>query len=226
MTKDRNRPSAAEAMERMKADPAYRAKLEAQEKRAAKVQALEEELLRELATLGFPAVSLRALLEQYAPLPTPLSEALASRVVGIKEPVIQESVVRALGAARTPFDVQPLVRLFEVTNSDSLRWAIANTFAEVRPLLIRDWLLRALLDPRSGKAREMLALAVARTSSPSEANRALAGLLDEIPGHAAIALAESGGPQELVLLRAKAPKTKGWVKKEIEKAMRAISRRG
>jgi hypothetical protein len=72
----------------------------------------------------------------------------------------------------------------------------------------------------------MLALAVARTSSPAEANRALAGLLDEIPGHAAIALAECGGPKELALLKAKASKTKGWVKKECEKAVRAIARRG
>jgi hypothetical protein len=225
VTKDKDRRSAKRLLEEARADPAYRARLESKLAQANRVLAAEQQLLHDLATMGYRAESLQALIDQHAPLPAALAEALVQRIQTTHETSIQESLVRALGAARAPFDVQPLLRLFEETNSEALRWAIANTFAEVRPLVIRDWLLRALQSPATGRAREMLALAVARTSPAEEANRALLGLIEELPGHVAIALGESGGPKELALLQAHLPKTKGWVKKEIEKAMRKIAKR-
>jgi hypothetical protein len=217
--------TAKDLAEQLKADPVYQAKLKAQAERTERVRVGEVELLRGLALRGYPADSLQELVERHVPLPEDLSESLLEGLAAIPDTALQEAVVRALGAARAPFDVQPLVRLFEKTPSEPLRWAIANTLAELRPLGIRQWLLDAVQNAANGKAREMLALAVARTNPADVANRVLLGLLDEMPGHAARALAESGTAAERRVLQARLVSAKGWVKKEIDRAVRAISQR-
>ncbi len=132
---------------------------------------------------------------------------------------------RALGAAREEFDAGPLVHLFERSDSPTLRWAIANTLAETRPAGLRDWLIRALQDRHYGKAREMLALAAARTNPPEVVNRVLVRLLDELPGHAALALAETGGPRELDALRRAYAGATGWEREQIGRTINMIERR-
>ena len=211
--------------ERLRADPVYQAKLSEQAERAGSVRAEEGELLRILASRGYPADSLEELAERYRALPEDLSRALVECLAVATDGTLQESIARVLGAAGKSFDARPLVQLFESTSSTSLRWAIANTLAELAPLETGAWLLDALKNPGYGKAREMLALAVARTSTASEANPVLLSLLDDMPGHAALALAECGTAKELRILEGRLAYAKGWVKKEIEKAIRAISRR-
>ena len=218
--------SARELSEQLKNDPAYQAKLKAQAARARVVRAGEDKVLNDLANRGYPAESLSDLVNRHAPLPADLSGALLESLAATSDPALQEAIVRALGAARTAIDVQPLVQLFEGATSDSLRWAIANTFAELRPSGIGEWLLEALQTPTYGKAREMLALAVARTNPAAHANPVLLDLLDEMPGHVALALAESGTTDELTVLKERAASAKGWIKTELEKAVRAIRRRG
>jgi len=68
----------------------------------------------------------------------------------------------------------------------------------------------------------MLALAVARHAPRDQALSALENVFDELPGHAAIALAEIGGPEQAALLRTKLEQATGWVADEIRKAMRKI----
>jgi hypothetical protein len=71
----------------------------------------------------------------------------------------------------------------------------------------------------------MLALAVARVCPPATANPVLTELLNVIPGHAALALAACGGKAELQQLEARLATAKGWVRKEIVRAIKAIRKR-
>jgi hypothetical protein len=106
-----------------------------------------------------------------------------------------------------------------------VRWAIANAFAELRPLRLRDWLGHALTIAEYGRSREMLTLAVARTLPATEACRLLIEVFDQMPGHVALGLAECGGAAEAAFLRARQPATKSWVKKEIDRAIKMIEKR-
>jgi hypothetical protein len=217
--------SAQEFAAQLARDPEYRAGIEAQNRRAAEVRAAERWVLEDLEATGYPATSLEDLKQRYAPFPSRVSAVLLGWLARSSFPQLDEAIVRALGSAGEGFDVIPLLRLFETTTSDSLRWAIANTLAELRPLDVREWLIKAMSDRQYGRAREMLPLAIVRTSPAPVANEVLLAFLEEMPGHVALALAYSGGPAELEALRAKVGSTRGWAKKEIEKAIRAISRR-
>ena len=97
--------------------------------------------------------------------------------------------------------------------------------AEARPTDVTDWLLSVVNDPAYGDSRQMLTLAVARIASPQTANDVLLSIYDQLPGHVALALAESGGKRELEFLRDKRDRSKGWIRKEINKAVGAIARR-
>lgn len=90
---------------------------------------------------------------------------------------------------------------------------------------ITDWLIGVVQDPAYGNARQMLCLAVARLASEPMANDVLVSIFDQLPGHVAMALAKSGGRRELKLLREMRTKYKGWIRKGIDKAVRAIAKR-
>jgi hypothetical protein len=71
----------------------------------------------------------------------------------------------------------------------------------------------------------MLLLALARIAPRDVANPVLLRHLDEMPGHVALGLAESGGMAEAEALRHKATREKGWVRKELQRAIRRIEKR-
>lgn len=219
------RVTAEELVAQLAADPEYQAGLERKRRRASEIVAAEQPILADLRAAGYPVDSLDEIVERYAPLPGALCSVLLSWLEKTRDPWIQEWIVRSLMHVAEGFDVRPLTGLFEMTESDSLRWAIANTLAELRPLDAREWLIEALARHEYGRSREMLPLAVARTAPPSVANKVLLSYFDEMPGHVALGLAESGGSDELDFLREKAPSTKGWVRKEIDRAVRKIAKR-
>ena len=223
MTK--KRMTAEEFMAQLRGDAEYQARIAEQARQSAEVEEMECELMRTLTAEGYPAGSLRELIGRYAPIPTPLADLLVGLLVSTRHPSMQEGLVRALAAARSPFDVAPLVELFERTNSEMLRWAIANTFAEVRPVALGSWLMRAVLDPKYGKAREMLAVAVARTTSPDQANPVLVELLNDLPGHAALGLAETGTTAEVSALKKAYSRAAGWQREQIGRTLDIIERR-
>lgn len=84
---------------------------------------------------------------------------------------------------REPFDVRPLLTRFEQTASESVRRAIGNTLAELRPLDVRDWVTVTLARREYGRAREMLPLALARIAPRDVANALLLEHRDDMPGH-------------------------------------------
>src|SRR5262249_10834886 len=95
--------------------------------------------------------------KEYAPLPDTFVVVLLDAVreyAGIKEYTssnVLEMVIRALGAAAHPFDGGPLIECYEKNNDPTIRWAICNTIALVRPRNIDDWIQTALSDPQLAK---------------------------------------------------------------------------
>jgi hypothetical protein len=207
------------------ANAEYQAGLAAQEERAAAIEAEAQLILAELREVGFAVSSLGELRQRYGPLTTEAIRVLLRWLPHVTALSIQEAIVRDLAYVTETFDVRPLLTVFERTSSESLRWAIANTLAELRPLDARSWVTQALGRREFGRAREMLPLALSRIAPREIANAILLEHLDEMPGHVALGLAESGGPAEAEVLRRKAAGEKGWIRKELERAIRKIEKR-
>jgi hypothetical protein len=193
--------------------------------REAEYARLEKPLLEQLGKIGVDAVSLADLVARHSPLRQEIVGVLRTALGQASDEGLQEAIVRALAASRESFPGDELLRLFESTRSETLRWAIANTLAEARPSVDFHWLADRLADPREGKAREMLTLALARRAPLVASLPILRSVLTDIPGHVAMALAEVGTLEDAALLREQLPASKGWVRKEIEKAIRRIERR-
>jgi len=225
----RKSKSAADFLAELNADPEHVARRSAQEDarvlREAEVQTAARPVIEELVAAGYAIATLDGLLARYAPLPQAVVEVLLGRVSEVRDAAVQEQMVRALGASAIPFDGGPLVRLFQATDSGAVRYAIANTLAQADVSGVSAWLLDAVRNPAYGTARQMLALAAARRAGPAQANPVLLALLDEMPGHIALALAESGGQRELHALEGKYATARGWEKQEIGRAASVIRRR-
>lgn len=228
MTKRKSK-SAADFLAELNADPEHVARRNAQEDarvlREAEIRTVIQPLLEQLLAAGYPVASLDTLVTSYEPLPAPVVALLLDWLPEVNDTAVQEQIVRALGASAVPFDGDPLVALFDSTDSGAVRYAIANTMAQAPVRGVGPWVLKAVQDPNYGTAREMLALAAARHNAATVANPVLVGLLDQIPGHAALALAETGHRHELEVLERKYAAASGWVKQEIGRAMSVIQRR-
>jgi hypothetical protein len=192
---------------------------------AAEVSRVTEPIIHALCDAGFAVGELEELVPRYAPLPDAAVSVLLHWLPKVHEERVQEMLARALAATTQPFDGGPLAAAFETTDSEALRWVIGNTLALTEPRGIGDWLLRKLADPRSGKARETLAIAAAKHAPREAANQILADLLEDFPGHVAQAFAISGGVTELGLLKSRLQRSKSWDRSEIQKALRAIEKR-
>lgn len=223
MTKQRK--TAADIAAELARDKDYQAKLRAQEEWSSTVRDEENAIMQFLADRGVRAASVHELVSTRAPFDSKIVDGLVAALAATSNVNVLESVVRALGAAEGSFDAQPLARLFEQTNSEQLRWAIANTLALVHPRDLREWIVKAARERRNGKAREMLALAVARTSPRHLANEVLVELLTEMPGHAALGLAETGRREELGALHRAYYTARGWEKEQIGRTINIIARR-
>jgi hypothetical protein len=151
---------AEDLMAELEKDPDYlRRRAERDEKFSRlkeKYARLERPILEILASHGYQAESIDDALKRFAPLPKPVVEVFLGGLETCDDDRIRESLVRALGAAERPFDGRPLVRVYEDTPDDNLRWAIANTIALVRPHSIDEWLAQAVADPVLGKTLKTL----------------------------------------------------------------------
>ncbi len=181
-------------------------------------------VLDALERSGFAYQTLEA-VRSLARLPAQLTEALLEVLPEIHHPGVVDMVVRLIGQSRTDFDPHRLCELFDSTDSPSIRWAIANTLAEARPPRAAEWIRQRVNDTSLGTDREMLGLAVARTSPPSIANPLLLTMLTELPGHAALGLAESGTIAEVAVLEAVAAKLEGWQQQGVLLAIQKIKKR-
>lgn len=115
--------------------------------REAKLDSNFKLIMMDLRKLGVNAASIEEMTRQYAPLPSHVIEALLEWLPKTHHDRINESIVRALGAAQSPFDGNALVQCYEASNDEGLRFAILNTIALARPHSIDDWLQKMREDP-------------------------------------------------------------------------------
>jgi hypothetical protein len=221
--------TAEELMAELQQDPEFKKQQtereHAYEARMQRVRVAAEPVVHQLQSAGFAIHAVEELAPRYAPIPGPAIRILLSWIPRVQEEAVREMIVRALAATTEPFDGRPLAHAFESSNSESFRWAVGNTMALANPTGVEEWVVKAVANPNSGKARETLAIATARLAPPDVASRTLTPLLEEFPVSVAQAMALFGGPAEAALLEQRREHSKGWQRKEIDKALRALRRR-
>jgi hypothetical protein len=155
-----------------------------------------------------------------------LAESRAEGATSVANRGFQELLVRTLTVAEKAFPGDELIRIFEDTQDDALRWAIANTLATGKAIAPHGWLIDRALDITLRSAREMLVLALASQVPAARAVPVLRSLFEALPGHVAIALGSIGGPREReFLISHRSDAHRVWVRREIEKAIKRIERR-
>jgi hypothetical protein len=164
-------------------------------------------------------------LGDYAPLPAKVVNVLHYWLPRVANTPAQEAIVRSLALSSEPYDGTILAQLFDVTESDNLRWVIGNTMAESSPYGVEEWLARTIQDQKYGKAREMLLVAAARLLETDKALALLVPQLDSLPLHATTAIGEIGGRQEYQMLEERLKRAKGVERKLIERALRKMRKR-
>lgn len=221
--------TAAEFMAQRREDPDFVARERAAEdalaSRKRDVARILQPLVAELNDIGYAISDLRDLVRGYAPLPDDAVGVLLAWMPRIRDLAVKEQVIRSLGASAKTFPGAELIATFEATESEPLRWAIANTISLAVPRGLERWLAGALSNERYGNARQMLVIAAARMLSPSEANTLILPLISQMPLHVAKALAETGGSRELHILEERLGTATGIERKALQRAIRKIEKR-
>ena len=144
MSKYKAPMTAKELMDQLATDPEYqqmRARKDEKSRRLQeKLELIEQPMLNRLEEAGFSGDSIVSIVKKYAPLPVAVVGILLECLKECSEERIQESLVRALGAAERPFDGEPLTKLFAATSNEGLKFAILNTIVLARPNSINEWL--------------------------------------------------------------------------------------
>lgn len=223
-------------MKRLEANPEYAQRKAERTKRRAdralRARETVQPVIDDLRRQGVLVQSVQELIERHAPLSPDVVSILSDWLPKITDDQVREGLVRALGAASEPFDGSILVDCFNSTSSESLRWAIANTIAEVRPLGISVWLVTAVTKVELGDSRQMLVLALGRMMKPRESRPILRSLLSQMPGHVALALADVGDDQDAKVLgsmlesiRGEVSPSAAWIRASLAKAIHQIESR-
>jgi hypothetical protein len=221
--------TAGELQAILRGDPEFRRMIEERQRRHQEAVApslrVQKEILRDLRkSVGVKAQSL-ADLPGVTEISPEIVQVLLRWLPIVERPNEKAAIVRTLGAARQPFDGRPLADLFEQTDNQMLRSAIANAIACARPTGVSEWILGALKNREFGDARAFLCEAVARLTDRDVANRALLEVFEEMPGYSAMGLAISGSKREMAFLASRRHSHEPWIRKEIRMAIRKIGKR-
>jgi len=158
---------------------------------------------------------------------------LVKLLPSIQETRIKEGVVRALAVKEAVGEevARAMIQEFEAIDPSAppveqgLRWAIANTLSVVARDSVFEQVAGLACDHRHGKAREMLAEALANMKDPRAVD-VLIGLLDddEIAGHAVVALGKLKAQAAKPAIERFLDHPKPWVRKEAEHALAKIQK--
>lgn len=146
--------TAAELLNELAKDDKYQSRMRAKELdnclRRKVTQSELRHIVDELNSAGYSGENLGEIVQRHSPLPAAVCEKLLR---AMSEDVTDrglESICRALAASANQFDGRALVRIFESTSDESLKWAIVNTIALTAPHSIDDWQKRIAMDPYWG----------------------------------------------------------------------------
>lgn len=223
--------TAGELMDKLRNDPAYQEQMRERalfaQQRAQAYRAAVEPLIGALRIAGCNVESLEELRKigakgsqvYRAAVPT------LSRWLGeTTNQALKSDIVRTLTLpAARPDAARTLIDEFKRTEDGSetgLRWTIANALAVVADESVFDDLVRLSLDKSYGKAREMLALALATTGDARSA-KVLNNLLDDevVVGHAVMALRKLKAPVRADRIQQLLQHPEAWIRKEAKRAV-------
>ena len=222
--------TAGELLDRLERDPLYIARMEEweeqKERNRREYQEAAAPMLWELAEAGFPVDSLDVFINtaiDYKRV-VPILMHWLSRM---DDRWVKESIVRSLTTRwARPAAAPLLIDEYRRTQDEHLKWAIGNALSVVADDSAFDDLVELVRDKSHGRAREMLAVAIANMKNPSAVD-VLIELLDdeEIAGHALSAIRKLG--KRAIKARPHIDRflshPKAWVRKE---AQRAIAKMG
>jgi HEAT repeat protein len=137
----------------------------------------------------------------------------------------KESVIRALSVPwARPQAIEPLVREFEQSDDEVLRWAIGNALEAIADDRVLDDLERIVRDSCYGKSREMVVVALGNMKKRRDDGlRLLTELLDDddLVQHALLGLEKLGDPRAIPAVERLLEHDDRWIrtcaKKTLEK---------
>ena len=187
---------------------------------------MEKDLLHLLQSEGLQIESLDDIVKLKAPLDRVYVEIILTHLQSeFEEPNTLEMLVRGLATPSQRFNGEILTDLFDRTENEVLRWSIANTIFESKPLKIENWLKTTINRDDIGISKEMLLLALPRILEVEESREYLYKYFEEFPTHSANAIAEIGTNEDIEFLANHKKGKEKWVIKEIEKAEKKIRKK-
>jgi len=143
---------------------------------------------------------------------------------------VKTALVRALSIKwARPAAARPLIEEFRKAPESEelgLKWTIGSALSEVADADVFDDLVELVRDKQHGRAREMLAVALAKTKDPRAVDVLIKLLDDEqIAGHAVYALRLLAPPEARGALERFVDHPKTWVRNEAKRALAKIDKK-
>lgn len=180
----------------------------------------EKAVVKALRHVGVEVESVWDLLKR--PTPKPAVPILIDQLQSVTDSRVMEGIVRALSIPRArPIAAKPLVELFpRLSDVPLVQWAVGNALAVVADDSVADPLLTLLFDRRHGRAREMLATALARLSPEIAVPALRDALLDpEIAGHALAAVRKHRATDLRPLVERLVGDDRQWVRRSARRTL-------
>jgi len=139
---------------------------------------------------------------------------------------VKDTLVRALTVKwARPIAAKPLIEEFKKAPKEAMsyKWAIGNALSVVADDSVFDDIVALVKDKRHGRAREMLAVALANMKNPKAVDVLIELLEDEeVAGHALSALRKLAPPEAREAIEPFVNHPKTWVRNEAKRALKKI----
>ena len=149
----------------------------------------------------------------------------------VREPRLKEGIVRALTTRwAVGLANRAMLSEFEANEANtpidaSVKWAIGNAISEIAETNDLDTVERLIKNTKHGKARQMLAMALARIGGERAEDILLKVANDsDMTGHCIIALGRMKSRRALGVLRVLERSDNAWWRKEARSAIKEIGR--
>jgi len=144
----------------------------------------------------------------------------------VQDPYIKETIVRALSVpSAKPFAAPVLIDELRKAEPSQmlLKLAIGNALSVVADDSVCDEIIELAEEPKHGKARQLIVLALGNMKDPRATETAMRLLDDEVvAGHAIMALGRLQAKRSRNLLKPFLQHRRAWIRREAKKAVQRI----
>ncbi len=218
--------TASELTSQLQQHPPYQARMQqaqaSRQESSRRHRVAAAPVIKDLERAGFPVDSLDQLRRTGSPYEAAVP-VLLKWLPLVADMDVKDSIVRALSVPwARPTAALPLIAEFRDASgpASGLKWTIGNALAVVADDSVFEEISEMAREKRHGKAREMLAVALANMKDP-RAVELLIELLgdDEVAGHALIALAKLRARKARRHVQRLLSHSKVWVRREAKKTL-------